>query len=111
MKQIARVAALSLSLTAFPAFAHHPAEDIVDAETWAMIDALVADTPHAELTFDDMGGGMSETTIDTRTLGSLERMVDDGLLDYVSMLAGEVAVTIDFNADGSVTTTISEAAR
>ena len=111
MQQIVKAAALSLVLSATPVFAHHPAQDIVDEETWAMIDALVADTPHADMTFDDMGRGMTETTIQAPTLGSLERMVGDGLLDYVSMLGGDVAMAIDFNADGSVSMTIYEANR
>ena len=33
-------------------------------------------------------------------------MIDDGLLTYASMLDGETTVTIIFNADGSVSTTI-----
>lgn len=36
-------------------FAHHPAADRVDPEIYAMIDENVSDTPHAEMTFDDMG--------------------------------------------------------
>lgn len=42
------------------AFAHHPAADIVDPEIYAMIDENVADTPHADLTFDDMGSRMDQ---------------------------------------------------
>ena len=38
------------------AFAHHPAADIVDAETYAMIDENVSDI-HADMIFDDEMGG------------------------------------------------------
>lgn len=40
------------------AYAHHPAADRVDPEIYSMIDENVADTPHADMTFDDMGGVM-----------------------------------------------------
>lgn len=55
MKKALQVAALASVLASFSAFAHHPAADIVDPETYEMIDENVADTPHADLEFDDMG--------------------------------------------------------
>lgn len=55
MKNVLQVAVLTSMLASFSAFAHHPAEGIVDEEIWAMIDENVADTPHADLVFDDMG--------------------------------------------------------
>lgn len=42
-------------LASFSVFAQHPAGDIVDADIYAMIDKNVADTPHADPVFDDMG--------------------------------------------------------
>jgi hypothetical protein len=39
----------------FSAFAHHPAEDIVDTLIWQMIDENVSDTPHADLDLTTMG--------------------------------------------------------
>jgi len=39
--------------------AHHPAADIVDEEIYEYINNIVADTPHASLTIDEMGGGMT----------------------------------------------------
>ena len=108
MKNILRIAALATAFTAASAFAHHPAADIVDEEIYVMIDSMVADTPHADLVFADMGGGMTEITVTTRTLTSLENMIDDGLLEYASMLDGDVDVGIDFDNNGSVTMTISQ---
>lgn len=55
MKSMFQAAVLTSLLASFSAFAHHPAEDIVDEETWAMIDENVADTPHADLDFSSMG--------------------------------------------------------
>jgi hypothetical protein len=62
MKKTLLTSALFLSLSATSAFAHHPAADIVDPEIYAMIDENVADTPHADLTFDDMGRDMDTAT-------------------------------------------------
>ena len=56
MKTIVKAVVIASVFTAGSALAHHPAADIVDPETWEMIDENVADTPHADLTFDDMGG-------------------------------------------------------
>jgi hypothetical protein len=55
MKSILQAAVLSSILASFSALAHHPAEDIVDEDIYLMIDENVADTPHADLVFDDMG--------------------------------------------------------
>jgi len=55
MKNILQVAVLTSLLASFSAFAHHPAEDIVDEDIYAMIDENVTDTPHADLDFTSMG--------------------------------------------------------
>ncbi|MDP3125943.1 MAG: hypothetical protein Q8M84_09950, partial [Thiobacillus sp.] len=55
MKSVLQVAVLTSFLASFSAFAHHPAEDIVDEEIYEMIDENVADTPHADLDFTSMG--------------------------------------------------------
>ncbi|MFA5240959.1 MAG: hypothetical protein WC029_00770 [Sulfuricella sp.] len=57
MKKALQVAVLASLLTSFSAFAHHPAEDIVDADTWEMIDQNLVDvdSPHLDLDFTDMG--------------------------------------------------------
>ena len=99
---------LVMLLSGTTAFAHHPAADIVDEEIYVIIDSMVADTPHADLVFADMGDGMTDISLTTRNLTSLENMIDDGLLDYVSMLDGDVDVVIDFNDNGSVAMTITQ---
>ncbi len=57
MKKALQVAVLASLLASFSAFAHHPAEGIVDADTWEMIDQNLvdADSPHLDLDFTDMG--------------------------------------------------------
>ncbi|MDP2962001.1 MAG: hypothetical protein Q8N54_04525 [Sulfurimicrobium sp.] len=57
MKKALQVAVFASLLASFSAFAHHPAEDIVDADIWEMIDQNLvdADSPHLDLVFTDMG--------------------------------------------------------
>jgi hypothetical protein len=97
MKKAILAGIAMLALTAMPVFAHHAAEGIVDEEIYEMIDTMVADTPHADLIFDDMGGGLVEISITTRTTQEMENLIEDGLLTYLGMLDGDVSLTIDFN--------------
>jgi hypothetical protein len=109
MKKIFLISTLALLIFSTNSYAHHPAEDIVDEEIYEMIDSMVADTPHATLTFDEMGGGMTETTVTTDTLSDLETLiVQDDLLEYVELLDGVVDVSLSFNDDRSVTMTINQ---
>jgi hypothetical protein len=78
-------------------FAHHPAEDIVDEEIFAFIDSMVADTPHATLDFDDMGN----MVITTDFVSTAEAMIQQGLLSHISLLDGDVSVTIEFDPGSS----------
>lgn len=55
MKSLIQAAVFTSLLASFSAFAHHPAADIVDEDVYLMIDANVADTPHADLDFSSMG--------------------------------------------------------
>ena len=54
-KRVFKLAVLASLLVSSSAFAHHPAQDIVDELIWLMIDENVADTPHADLDFTTMG--------------------------------------------------------
>lgn len=91
-----------LALAALPLMGHHAAEGIIDEDIYEMIDAMVEDTPHADWDGPmDMGGGVTEMTIETSTVVGVERLVDDGLLSYASMLDGDVSVAIDFSGDNS----------
>ena len=104
MKKLLTAALVSTAMAAFPAFGHHAAEGMVDDEVYEMIDTLLMDTPHAEMTIDDIVVGMTDvttTTITTNSVTSMENMIDDGLLDYAAMLDGEVEVVITFDSTGS----------
>jgi len=100
---------LAMFVFSTSAYAHHPAADIVDEEIYARIDELLSDTPHATLTFDEMGGGMTETTITADSLREFENMVtNDDLLEYIELLDGVVNVSLGFNDDGSVSMTVNQ---
>lgn len=55
MKNLVNAVLLSTIVASFSAYAHHPAADIVAEDIYEMIDANVADTPHASLDFTSMG--------------------------------------------------------
>ena len=100
IRQVTVLAAVVL--VAGAAIAHHMADGIVDDEVYAMISELVADTPHA--TMDDIPApvGATDTLLTMLNVPSLERMIDDGLLDFIAMLDGDVTITIVFTDRGGV---------
>jgi hypothetical protein len=109
MNKRLKLSTVALLLGSASAYAHHPAADIVDEEIYEQIDEMVADTPHATLTFEEMGGGMTETTITTDSVSDLETLiVQDDLFEYVELLDGVVDVEISFNDDSSVTMTVNQ---
>lgn len=108
MKKIFQIGALSISLISFASFAHHPAADRVDEDVYEMISAAVADTPHADMTFDSVDYGSSVMTVTARGAEVLNNLVDEGLMNYASMLDGNVNVSIDFQRGSNVTVRISQ---
>jgi hypothetical protein len=103
MKKSVLISTLICAVSSASAFAHHPAADIVDPEIYAMIDENVADTPHADLTFDDMGSSAEqldsviETAAESSELADTERgqmaagqeMSDMASVDETIALASE----------------------
>ena len=55
MKKAIQAVVFTSLLASFSAYAHHPAQDIIDEATWLMIDEnmVEADSPHLELDFTD----------------------------------------------------------
>lgn len=102
---------LSATLVASPAFAHHMAADIVDEDIYAMIDSLVADTPHAELDLEDLGSGMRVLTITTPSVDAMADLLDDGGLGYIEELDGDTFVNIELDETGAATLTVQQYAR
>ena len=108
MIKLFQTISFALLLSSTLLYAHHPAADIVDEEIYERIDSMVADTPHATLTFDAMGGGMTETTVTADSMRVFEDLiVRDDLLEYVELLDGVVDVSISFD-NGNVIMTINQ---
>ena len=109
MKKMLIAVIICLTMGATPLFAHHAAEGVVDEEVYEMIDTMIADTPHADMVLaENSETGMWEMTITSPNLRSLENMIDDGLLTYVSMLDDVLSTTLEFNDDNSVTMTVTQ---
>ena len=72
---------------------------------YAMIDEMVADTPHATLEFDDMN---NTSTITTDSVSAAEDLINDGLLADLSLLDDDVTVTISFGNNIEATTSSIE---
>ena len=107
MRKLLNITAILLFMVSTSVFAHHPAVAMVDEDVYEMIDGMVVDTPHADMTFDEMDD-VTETTITSSSIVTLDNLLDDDLVSYVGMLDGDVSVSIDFNDDGSATTTITQ---
>lgn len=98
MRTLIFIVAICIALVPGLATAHHPAEDIVDAEIYAFIDEMVADTPHATLDLDDtMGDGDDTSVLTTEFVSTAEALIQQGLLSHLSLLDGDVTVTIEFS--------------
>lgn len=111
MKRVFQLIAVVMAFGLTVAYAHHPTEDLLDGEIYDRIDEMIAETPHSEMIFDDMGDGedgATEIVIETRSVRELESLVDDGLLNEASMLDGDVTVEIIFDENGGVETTINQ---
>ena len=107
MKRLVASAAVALVLCALPLSAHHAAEGTVDEEIYQMISDLLEGTPHSTWTPpEDMGGGVWEMSLTTRTARQFETLIDDGLLTYIAMLDGEVLIEMTFNRRGGIEMTI-----
>ena len=69
MKNLFKLSALTLFVATTSAYAHHPAEDMIDPEVYDMIEENISDV-HLSMTFDDMGGNSGD--VDTASGGSDE---------------------------------------
>ena len=108
MKRLTPSLFLTIALAAAPAFAHHMAADIVDEDIYAMIDSLVADTPHAALDLEDLGSGMRVLTVTTDTTDAMADFLDDGGLGYIEELDGETYIDITLDETGAATLTVQQ---
>jgi len=96
MNKLTCTTAIFLAMTATSVFAHHPAADIVDADTYEMIDANVADTPHADMVLDDMGSAMGGAVDSSMDQAALEQSGPVAAMDGVDVNAAmEAAASVD----------------
>jgi len=106
MKKSVLISTLICAVSSASAFAHHPAADIVDPEIYAMIDENVADTPHAELTFDDMGSRVEQLDTAIEAAGERSEMAAE---TSEAGSAGEMReLTTDSAADGEMADSAAE---
>jgi len=80
------ITAFIASIISTSAFAHHPAADVVDPEIYSMIDDNVSDTPHADLTFEDMGAAQEANTEIEQMREAAIDMESDPEMDTMTML-------------------------
>lgn len=97
MKKFTYTTAIVMAMTASSVFAHHPAAEMVDPVVYEMIDANVADTPHADMVFDDMGSAMGDAMQQGTAVqdGPLMDMAEVGVDTDVAMDSASTIDTID----------------
>ena len=109
MKKIFQISALALLPASTNLYAHHPAADTVDANSYTMANSFVADIPNATPCFNEMDSGTIKTSITTNSLSMFETLAARGdLLEYIELLGGVVNTDISLNDDGSVTMTVNQ---
>ena len=109
MKKIFQLGALALLPASTNLYAHQPTTDTVDKEIYTITDRCTVNTPNAAPTFDEMGNGLTETSITINSLSMFETLVARGdLHEYVESLDGVVDTSISINENGSVTLTVNQ---
>ena len=94
MKKLTYTTAILMAIGASSAFAHHPAASVAPEEVYEMIDANVADTPHADLVMDEMGSTMDQAAGEPS--GAAMQTAEVGIdPDAAADQAGDAAVTVD----------------
>ena len=93
-----------------PSFSYYMTKGIVEKDVYEMIDSFVAGTPHADMVLDSMPEtGTTVMTITTDSSKFLEDMVEEGIMDYFSMLDGNVTVVFEYGGDiGTAVMTITQ---
>lgn len=83
-------------MTGTSAIAHHPAEDIVDPDIYAMIDENVSDA-HAEMVFDDMGRDLTDAGASGLMSGDMGADMGGELMDSGAMDTREEMASMEMN--------------
>ncbi|MGB5276218.1 MAG: hypothetical protein WBO73_04530 [Gammaproteobacteria bacterium] len=94
MKILTYTTAILMTMTATGAFAHHPAAEVVDAETYEIIEANVAESPHDDMVMDEMGSSMEQASGDA--MGDAMQTAAAGVdTDAAADAAADSAATVD----------------
>ena len=93
MNKLTFTTALIMAMTASNVFAHHPASEMVDADTYEMINENVADTPHVDMVADDLGSAMDQAV--SAQAGTAVDMTEAGVDTDVAMDTTSTVDTID----------------
>lgn len=93
IKKPVLLTSLVFAFASSTAFAHHPAADRVDPEVYAMIDENVADTPHADLTFDDMGS--NNITPSMSGVQDMAEAMDTEAMESIDLLENVDTATVE----------------
>ena len=101
MRKLAILLFLSLLLAPGIALAHHPTEDILDAEIYEAIDDMVSDTPHADLFIEEDEETIT-TTVTTDFTSTADSLIQQGMIEAVSQLDGDVTMVIEFDTETEV---------
>ena len=99
IKKSVLISSLVFAFASSTAFAHHPAADIVDPEIYAMIDENVSDTPHADMTFDDMGGAMEAASSAMEGRDDMGAMSDAAEAGMESRAGADVEMAMESRGD------------
>ncbi|MGD8589648.1 MAG: hypothetical protein PVG22_12545 [Chromatiales bacterium] len=106
MKKFLTTTLLSLAFGCSLVFAHHAAEGIVDDEIYEQIDALLEDTPHADMTLEDLASGSTTMVIEIDDQATYDQLMDDGLDTLINDLVGDTTVIITDTSDGGYLITV-----
>ncbi len=95
MKKLLLTTAIAMAFASTAAFAHHPAELIVDPDVYATIEEHISDV-HLDMTFEDMGGDTTDVGSAMESIandfGNTDRVTGGDLEDVGAEYAGEIDV-------------------
>lgn len=85
MKKTLLTSAILIAMSSTAGLAHHPAEDMVDPEIYAMIEENISEV-HLEMVFDDMGRDLTDAGASGEMSGDMGAetggdMADSGAVD------------------------------
>jgi hypothetical protein len=106
MKQFLTTTLVSIAFSCSLVFAHHAADDVVDDEIYEQIDDLLVETPHADMTLEDLSSGSTTLIIEIDDAETYDQLIDDGLLQLINDLDGDTTVIINDTSDGGYIMTV-----